>query len=63
MNVEYTLMRQTKGNPLVLKSFDELDGKSGFVFAPFYINDSHPLLLLQPNVVGKAQSFCKCRFS
>ena len=31
---EYTLMRQTKGNPLVLKSFDELDGKSGFVFAP-----------------------------
>ena len=50
---KYTLMRQTKGNPLVLKSFDELDGKSGFVFAPFYINDSHPLLLLQPNVVER----------
>ena len=37
--------------PLVLSSLAELEGKKGFVIAPFNVSDKCPILLLQPNEV------------
>lgn len=37
--------------PLVLSSLTELEGKKGFVIAPFNVSDKCPILLLQPNEV------------
>lgn len=48
---EPILILQTKGLLLRLKDLDELNGKTGFVFAPFQISDSSPLMLMQPNIV------------
>ena len=47
----YTLVEQTAGEPLELTSLAELNGRSGFVLAPFAISDEHPLLLIQGNRV------------
>lgn len=48
---KFTTIRQTSGKPLELKSYSELGGKSGFVFAPFSISDKHPLLLLRADEI------------
>ena len=45
---EYTFVRQSSGGPSVLHSYEELAGKSGFVFAPFRISAECPLLLISP---------------
>ena len=37
------------GEPLRLSSCRELDGRSGFVFAPFAVSTEAPILLLQPD--------------
>ena len=50
---EYTLMKQTSGEPLTLSSCKELNGKSGFIFAPFRHTFGLPFLLLSPNIVEK----------
>lgn len=50
---EYTLMKQTSGEPLTLSSCKELNGKSGFIFALFRHTFGLPFLLLSPNIVEK----------
>lgn len=50
---EYTFVRQSSGGPSVLHSYEELAGKSGFVFAPFRISAECPLLLISPDIVER----------
>ena len=45
----YTVAVQGKGKPEELHSIQELDGRSGFVIAPFCISTDEPLLLLRPD--------------
>lgn len=45
----YTVAAQTEGNPEELRSIQELDGRSGFVIAPFSVSADEPLLLLHPD--------------
>lgn len=45
----YTITEQSSGQPEELHDLRLLDGKSGFVVAPFRITDSEPLLLLHPD--------------
>ena len=49
--LEYTEMTQTTSQPLILDSVESLNGKSGFVIAPFAITDECPVLLLRPDKV------------
>ena len=42
-----TLIRQTDGEPLELTSLTELNGKQGFVVAPFEVTANQPILLIQ----------------
>lgn len=46
-----TVMEQTDGIPEVLPSVSALDGKSGFVIAPFSASKTSPVILLHPNKV------------
>lgn len=50
---EYTAVSQADGDVIRLGSYRELDGQSGFVFAPFSITEEHPLLLIQPDRVDR----------
>ena len=45
----YTVAAQTEGKPEELHSIQELDGRSGFVIAPFCVSADEPLLLLHPD--------------
>ncbi len=47
----FTLLRQSKGHPLVVDSIQELSGKQGFVFAPFEPSTDCPIVLLQPDEI------------
>ena len=42
-----TLIRQTEGVPKELHSLTELNGKQGFVIAPFEVKRDQPVLLIQ----------------
>ena len=42
-----TLIRQSEGEPMELHSLTELNGKQGFVVAPFDVKDGQPLVLIQ----------------
>lgn len=44
-----TLTEQTEGLPEELQSCTELNGREGFVFAPFHITHATPLLLIRPD--------------
>lgn len=46
-----TLIEQTSGTPHKLSTISELSGCSGFVVAPFKIDNSHPTLLIRPDKV------------
>lgn len=46
-----TLIAQTSGEPLELRSCADLNDKCGFVVAPFSITPDHPLLLIRPDQV------------
>lgn len=48
----YTELRQPHGSPLQFSSFRELNGKSGFVFAPFSISSACPILLLSADEIN-----------
>ena len=48
-----TLIRQTEGNPVELHSLTELNGKQGFVVAPFEVKANQPILVIQ----GEASTF------
>ena len=47
----YTLVMQNDDDPEKLSSVDELNGKSGFVIAPFMPSEECPILLMRPDVV------------
>ena len=51
-----TLMVQHEGLPGELKSFTELNGKNGFVMAPFAVSPDRPMLLIEPDEVKKVDS-------
>ena len=46
---EATFMAQTTGEPDELPSCSSLNGRKGFVMAPFSADKQHPFLLLQPD--------------
>ena len=46
-----TLVQQTDGEPAKLFSCTELNGKSGFVVAPFEVRSDQPILLIRPDKV------------
>lgn len=52
---QVTLVAQTEGEPMELPSLDALNGRSGFVVAPFSITPSEPLLLIRPDLVRAFQ--------
>ncbi len=52
---EATLIQQTEGEPAELLSCTELNGKSGFVVAPFQITVQQPILLIRPDKVEKIE--------
>ncbi len=43
----YTKVIQTVGEPMVLRSFDEFKGRSGFVIAPFAVSDDCPIVVIE----------------
>lgn len=47
----YTLVMQNDDDPEKLSSIDELNGKSGFVIAPFMPSEDCPILLMRPDRV------------
>lgn len=47
-----TVVRQDEGEPELLSSFTDLNGRSGFVVAPFQISPATPLLLIRPVTVS-----------
>ena len=48
---EYTLVMQNDDDPEKLYSVEELNGKIGFVIAPFMPSETCPILLMQPDIV------------
>ncbi len=42
----YTKVTQTSGNPIVLKSIDELGCQQGFVIVPFAVSDDCPIVVI-----------------
>ena len=54
---KFTLMVQKEGETENVLSFNELNGKSGFVIAPFDITDKTPLLLIHPDKTNVYASF------
>lgn len=54
---KFTLMVQREGEAENVLSFNELNGKSGFVIAPFDITDKTPLLLIHPDETSVYTSF------
>lgn len=46
----YTAVIQTDGEPERHISYEALDGKSGFVVAPFAISEECPVLLIRPDI-------------
>ncbi|MDE6012087.1 MAG: chorismate-binding protein [Prevotella sp.] len=46
-----TLVEQTEDAPLELLSCTELNGRNGFVVAPFAIDREHPIVLIRPDRV------------
>jgi isochorismate synthase len=47
----YTRVEQSKGEPQKVQSCTELNGKSGFVIAPFMVSDEQPILLIHPDII------------
>jgi len=46
-----TIVRQTQGEPMELLTCQELNGRRGFVVAPFEIRQDQPILLIRPDEV------------
>ena len=49
--MEATCVRQTTGEPTELKACQELNGRQGFVMAPFEVKTGQPILLIRPDEV------------
>lgn len=50
---EYVRLEQREGEPLALKSVKDLNGRKGFVFAPFQPSEKTPVWLLQPDSIER----------
>ena len=48
---QVTLVLQTEGEPVELSSCTELNGRQGFVMAPFEVRPDQPILLIRPDKV------------
>ena len=55
-----TLIRQTEGNPVELHSLTELNGKQGFVVAPFEVKANQPILVIQGEVSTLPLDTARC---
>lgn len=42
---------QSSGNPCLLYDINELNGRSGFVIAPFNVSGNHPIVLIEPDCI------------
>lgn len=60
---EVTTLVQWKTEPIALANLMELEGKSGFVFAPFNIESHHPIRLIEPDLIFKGDDIDKSFFS
>lgn len=60
---EVTTLVQWKSEPIALTNLMELEGKSGFVFAPFNIESQHPVRLIEPDLIFKGDDIDKSFFS
>lgn len=58
----YTAIRQFDDNVERLSSFEDLNGKEGFVMAPFRISESTPLLLIRPDTIVRKPVQCDVDF-
>lgn len=47
---------QSSGSACLLTSLEELNGRSGFVIAPFHISQAHPVVLIQPDCFALPES-------
>lgn len=45
------LIWKEKGKNLTLRSFEELNGQSGYVIAPFHPDENHPIVLVHSNEI------------
>ena len=50
-----TLIRQTSGEPEELFTCQELNGRQGFVVAPFEIRPDQPILLIRPDTIERRE--------
>ena len=46
---------QSYGTPDLLTDYTELNGRTGFVIAPFQISDKHPIVLIQPDCMDSPE--------
>ena len=53
------MVEQSSGEPEEFLSCTELNGKRGFVIAPFEVKDDQPILLIRPDVVKEVPLDCK----
>lgn len=60
---EYTAIIQTTDEVKSVFSYEDLDGQTGFVFAPFYISDKHPMILIKPDIVESREINQKVDFT
>ena len=51
-----TLIQQTEGEPSEYQSCSELNGKRGFVVAPFQVTAQQPILLIRPDIIETIES-------
>jgi isochorismate synthase len=50
-----TLIRQTDGEPVELHSLTELNGRQGFVVAPFEVTAQQPILVIRADEVRSVE--------
>lgn len=50
---EPILVMQQEGEAQTLQQLTELNGKKGFVLAPFQVTPQHPIVLIRPDIVAK----------
>jgi len=53
-----TMVQQTDGEPVELSSCGELNGKRGYVVAPFEVTSQQPILLIRPDKIESRNVEC-----
>ena len=53
-----TFVQQTEGEPAELFSCTELNGRSGFVIAPFEVRQDQPILVIRPDKIESRKVEC-----